>query len=366
MLKTPNNNNPFESWNIGSGPKLIIAGPCSAESEDQLLGTARELVACNIDVLRAGIWKPRTKPGTFAGVGAEGLAWLARARQETALPVIVEVATPSHVDACLEQGIDLLWVGARTTVNPFSMQALADALRGVDIPVLVKNPINPDIDLWLGAVERLSRAGLQKIAVVHRGFSAANENLYRNRPYWTIPIEMKLRHPEIPIICDPSHISGDGRLVFAVAQKALDLLFDGLMIEAHIAPETALSDARQQLAPDQLAEVLRRLDFKRAYSDDIEFTTTLEQLREQIDLADETIIAALTKRMRIVDEIGQYKQKNHVAILQPERWKEILTSRIDAGLKRNLSERFMRELYRCIHAESILHQEAQFKKDDQN
>lgn len=357
--------NPFESWNIGSGPKLIIAGPCSAESEDQLVATARELVHCNIDVLRAGIWKPRTKPGTFAGVGKKGLGWLLRAKRETGLPVIVEVATPGHVDACLDQGIDLLWIGARTTVNPFSMQELADALQGVDIPVLVKNPINPDIDLWLGAVERLFRADLQKIAVVHRGFSAAPENVYRNRPYWSIPIEMKLRHPEIPIICDPSHISGDRRLVFEVAQKALDLLFDGLMIEAHIAPETALSDARQQLAPDQLAQVLHRLDFKRAHSDDTEFTATLEQLREQIDVADETIITALAKRMRIVDEIGRYKQTNHVAILQPERWKEILTSRIDAGVRRNLSERFMRDLYRCIHAESILHQEAQFKKDDQ-
>jgi len=363
MVKNSNKTNLFESWETVSGPKLIIAGPCSAESEDQLLGTARELVRCNIDVLRAGIWKPRTKPGTFAGVGKEGLAWLARAKRETALPVIVEVATPGHVEACLQQGIDMLWIGARTTVNPFSMQELANALRGVDIPVLVKNPINPDIDLWIGAVERLDRSGLRKIAVVHRGFSAATERVYRNRPYWTIPIEMKLRHPEIPVICDPSHICGDSRMVLAVAQKALDLLFDGLMIEAHIAPETALSDARQQLAPDQLAQVLQRLDFKRAHSDDTEFTTTLEQLREQIDLADETIIAALAKRMRIVDEIGRYKQKNHVAILQPERWKEILSSRIDAGTRRNLSERFMRELYRCIHAESILHQEAQFKED---
>ena len=358
------NSNPFKTWHISTGPKLIIAGPCSAESEEQLIDTARELVRCNIDVLRAGIWKPRTKPDTFAGVGAKGLTWLARAKRETALPVIVEVATPGHVEACLKQGIDMLWIGARTTVNPFSMQELADALRGVDIPVLVKNPINPEIELWLGAVERLDRAGLRKIAVVHRGFSAATENVYRNRPYPTIPIEMKLRHPEIPIICDPSHICGDSRMVFAVAQKALDLLFDGLMIEAHIAPESALSDARQQLAPDQLAQVLNRLDFKRAYSDDAEFTTTLVQLREQIDLADETIIAALAKRMRIVDKIGRYKQKNHVAILQPDRWKEILSSRIAAGVQGNLSERFMRELYRCIHAESILHQEAQFKEDE--
>jgi chorismate mutase len=354
---------PFQAWHIGSGSKLMIAGPCSAESETQLLDTARALARCHIDVLRAGLWKPRTKPGTFAGVGDAGLPWLRRVQKETGLPVCVEVATPAHVQACLQHDIDMVWIGARTTVNPFSMQALADALRGVAIPVLVKNPINPELDLWLGAVERLCRAGLTKIAVVHRGFSAATETVYRNRPYWTIPIEMKLRHPEIPLICDPSHISGDRRLVFDIAQKAMDLLFDGLMIEAHITPASALSDARQQLDPAGLKQLLDKLEFKRAHSDDVEFTRTLEQLREKIDIADETIIAALARRMRIVDEIGRYKQQNNVAILQPERWKEIVTSRVSAGIRRNLSERFMRDLYRCIHAESILHQENQFKKD---
>ncbi len=303
-------------------------------------------------------------PGTFEGVGETGLAWLAQAKKETALPVTVEVATPSHVEACLRHGIDLLWIGARTTVNPFSVQAIADALRGVDIPVMVKNPINPDLDLWLGAVERLSRAGIKKIAAIHRGFSSATETLYRNRPHWTIPIEMKLRHPEIPLICDPSHISGDGELVFDVAQKAMDLLFDGLMIEAHIAPESALSDARQQLSPARLDRLLKKIEFKRAHSDNIAFASTLEQLREKIDAADEAVITALARRMEIVDEIGRYKQSNNVSILQPERWNEILVSRIAAGVRRNLSERFMRELYRCIHAESIEHQEAQIKKGD--
>lgn len=327
------------------------------------MNTAQALSRCKIDVLRAGIWKPRTMPGTFEGVGKTGLAWLVKAKKETALPVTVEVATPSHVEACLNHGIDLLWIGARTTVNPFSVQAIADALRGVDIPVMVKNPINPDLELWIGAVERLSQAGIKKIAAIHRGFSSATETLYRNRPHWTIPIEMKLRHPEIPLICDPSHISGDAKRVFDVAQKAMDLLFDGLMIEAHIAPESALSDARQQLSPARLDRLLKKIRFKRAHSDNSAFTSTLEQLREKIDAADETVITALARRMEIVDEIGRYKQRNNVSILQPERWNEIMVSRIRAGMRRNLSERFLRELYRCIHAESIEHQEAQFKKD---
>lgn len=365
MQSTPPIISPFETWNIASRQKLIIAGPCSAESETQVLDTARELVRSKIDVLRAGIWKPRTMPGMFEGVGKKGLTWLQQAKKETGLPVAVEVATPSHVEACLNHGIDLLWIGARTTVNPFAVQAIADALRGMDIPVLVKNPINPDLELWLGAVERLSRTGIKKIAAIHRGFSSAAETVYRNRPHWTIPIEMKLRHPEIPLICDPSHISGDVGLVFDVAQKAMDLLFDGLMIEAHIAPGSALSDARQQLSPARLDRLLKNIEFKRAHSDNSAFASTLEQLRERVDAADEIIITALAKRMEIVDEIGRYKQSNNVSILQPERWNEILVSRITAGVKRNLSERFLRELYRCIHAESIAHQEAQFKKDDE-
>jgi chorismate mutase len=352
---------PFETWGLGFRRKLIIAGPCSAESEAQVLETARALVRCNVDVLRAGIWKPRTMPGTFEGVGETGLAWLARAKKETALPVTVEVATPLHVEACLSHGIDILWIGARTTVNPFSVQAIADALRGVDIPVMVKNPINPDLELWLGAVERLSRAGIKKIAAIHRGFSSAAETLYRNRPHWTIPIEMKLRHPEIPLICDPSHICGDVELVFDVAQKAMDLLFDGLMIEAHIAPASALSDARQQLTPARLDQLLKKIEFKRAHSDNSAFASTLEQLREKIDAADEAIITALAKRMEIVDEIGRYKQSHNVSILQPERWNKIMNSRVKAGVSRNLSERFMLNLYRSIHEESILHQEKQFQ-----
>ena len=357
--------NPFAAWGIDSGRKLIIAGPCSAESETQVLDTARALSSCSVDVLRAGIWKPRTKPGSFAGVGSTGLTWLQRAKQETGLRLMVEVATPRHIEACLNHGIDLLWIGARTTVNPFSVQELADALQGVDIPVLVKNPINPDLDLWLGAVERLALAGVRNIAVIHRGFSSASETVYRKRPHWTIPIEMKLRHPEIPLICDPSHISGDGHLVFSVAQKAMDLLFDGLMIEAHISPETALSDSRQQLSPDHLKQLLGKIEFKRAHSDDAAFTNTLEQLRERIDRADETLIAALADRMRIVDEIGRYKWENNVSILQPERWNEIITSRVKSGVRRGLSERCLRDLYRCIHAESIAHQEAQFSTDDE-
>ena len=363
MSITTTSTNPFASWGIGSGPKLIIAGPCSAESETQVLATARALSGGRVDVLRAGIWKPRTMPGSFAGVGTAGLVWLQHAKQETRLPVTVEVATPHHIEACLNHNIDLLWIGARTTVNPFSIQELANALRGVDIPVMVKNPINPDLDLWLGAVERLIRVGIQKIAVIHRGFSSASEIIYRNRPHWTIPIEMKLHHPEIPLICDPSHICGNTDLISTVAQKAMDLLFDGLMLEAHISPESALSDAHQQLYPDRLKRLLEEIQFKKAHSDNTAFTITLEQLREQIDTADETLISALAERMRIVDAIGRYKQKNNVSILQPERWKEIITSRVKSGTQCGLSKRCMLDLYRCIHTESIAHQEAQFKKD---
>ncbi len=352
---------PFQNWNIGSGRKLIIAGPCSAESEEQVLQTARELSRIKIDVLRAGIWKPRTMPGTFEGVGAIGLAWLGKAKRATALPVTVEVATPRHVEACLNHGIDILWVGARTTANPFSVQELADALRGVDIPVMVKNPVNPDLELWLGAVERFSRAGIRRIAVIHRGFSSATETVYRNRPNWSIPIEMKLRHPEIPIICDPSHICGNRELIYNVAQKAMDLLFDGLMIESHTVPESALSDAGQQLSPSQLELLLKKVNFKSAHSDNTDFTNTLERLREKIDRVDDDIIKTLARRMRIVAEIGQYKKRNNVSILQPERWNEIITSRVKAGVGSNLTEGFIRKLYRCIHAESILNQEEQFK-----
>ena len=355
---------PFDSWGIGSGRKLIIAGPCSAESEKQVLKTAKALSSCKIDVLRAGIWKPRTMPGSFEGVGEIGLTWLVKAGKATALPLTVEVATPRHVEACLNHGIDILWIGARTTVNPFSIQELADALRGVDIPVMVKNPVNPDLGLWLGAVERLTRAGIRRIAVIHRGFSSATETVYRNRPNWTIPIEMKLRHPEIPIICDPSHICGNDELIFKVAQKSMDLLFDGLMIESHIKPESALSDARQQLSPARLDQLLKKIKFKAAHSGNTEFKNTIEQLREKIDEADDSIIAALSQRMRIVDKIGQYKQKNHVSILQPERWNEIIASRVAAGVSRNLSKNFILNLYRCIHEESILHQEEQFKNKD--
>jgi len=304
---------------------LIISGPCSAETEEQVIQTAQRLAATGkVDMLRAGIWKPRTKPGMFEGVGVKGLPWLSQAKKLTGLPITVEVATGKQVHDALNFDVDVLWIGARTTVNPFSVQEVADALRGVDVPVLIKNPINPDLELWSGAVERVVRAGIKQIGLIHRGFSSYGNTEYRNAPMWHLAIEMKRRNPEMLIINDPSHICGRRDILMDVAQKAIDLDFDGLMIESHIDPDNAWSDAKQQVTPEKLAEMLDAIKWRYETADEKEFITALEKLREQINHLDDELIQLLGQRMKIADKIGEYKKNNNVTILQTSRWNQIL------------------------------------------
>lgn len=348
---------PLEEWGIPVHDILLSAGPCSAESEEQLLETVRGIADCGVSFIRAGIWKPRTHPGSFEGVGAMGLQWLAKARDEFGLPVGTEVATPEHVAACLKQNIDVLWIGARTTSNPFAVQALAEALKGTDIPVFVKNPVNPDVELWIGAIERLHNAGVRKIGAIHRGFSTAKKVLYRNAPHWRIPIEFRRQLPEIPMLCDPSHICGKSELIFSVAQEALDLLFDGLMIEVHINPPGALSDSGQQLTPEQFRLLIRRLKIKSEDVDSNDYRMRIKELRMEVDNIDEHLISLLGKRMEIVGEMGSLKRRNNVSVYQPHRWKEIIAGRLAMGNEHDLSEEFVFQLFQIIHEEAIRHQE---------
>lgn len=333
---------------------LIISGPCSAETEAQMLATARQVAATgHVHVLRAGIWKPRTRPGQYEGAGEEGLQWLAKAKQETGLPITTEVATAAHVDACLKAGVDILWVGARTTVNPFSVQEIADALRGVDIPVMVKNPVNPDLELWIGALERLNRAGITKMAAIHRGFSSFEKGPFRNAPMWDLAIELKTRIPALEMICDPSHIAGNRELIGMVSQKALDLDMSGLMIESHINPDGAWSDAKQQVTPAALGKIIEGLVVRKVSSDNKTFKDTLSILRDQIDQIDDDIMHKMAARMKISEKIGQYKKDNNVTILQVNRWEEIIQTRVGMGKAMGLDEGFTRDLLRLIHHESI-------------
>jgi len=339
---------------LGIDKPLIISGPCSAETETQMVSTATQLVATGkVHVLRAGIWKPRTRPGQYEGAGEEGLKWLMAAKQETGLPVTTEVANAAHVEACLKAGVDILWVGARTTVNPFSVQEVADALKGVDIPVMVKNPVNPDLELWIGALERLSRAGIKKMAAIHRGFSSFEKGPFRNAPMWDFAIELKTRIPELEIICDPSHISGTRDLIALVAQKALDLDMAGVMIESHINPDAAWSDAKQQVTPATLQKIVEGLVVRTVSSDNKVFKDTLSVLREQIDQIDDEIMQKMAARMKISEKIGQYKKDNNVTILQVNRWEEIIKTRVMMGMAMGLDEGFMRDLLRLVHHESI-------------
>ena len=344
-------------WGMFIKDKLFIAGPCSVESYEQLMKTAVALGEHKVNILRAGIWKPRSRPGSFEGVGMKGLEWLKNVSKVVKLPVAVEVAQPDHVEACLKQGIDVLWIGARTTSNPFSLQALADSLRGVDIPVMVKNPISPDIFLWLGAIERLHRAGIKKIAAIHRGFSSAETKLYRNKPEWRIPIELKRQIPDMPLICDPSHICGKKELLFSVSQEAMDLLYDGLMIEVHINPGQALSDREQQITPGEYGVLLKHLKQKKISNNSPDFQQNIKLLRQEIDEVDNHIIELLARRMAIVRKISVCKRKNDISLFQPERWNEIVKSRIKAGTDKKLSEDFMFQVYQSIHEEAIRHQE---------
>jgi chorismate mutase len=336
---------------------LIISGPCSAESEEQVLETASRLAATGkVDMLRAGIWKPRTRPGSFEGIGVKGLPWLAQAKKLTGLPIAVEVATGKQVQDALNFDVDVLWIGARTTVNPFSVQEVADALRGVDVPVLIKNPINPDLDLWTGAVERVAKAGIKNIGLIHRGFSSYGNTEYRNAPMWHLAIEMKRRNPSMMIICDPSHISGRRDILLDVSQKAIDLDFDGLMIESHIDPDNAWSDAKQQITPERLLELLGEITWRVETTDAKEFVTALEKLREQINHIDDELMQLIGQRMKIADKIGEYKKDNSITILQTNRWNEILEKAFKKGDKLGLSKEFITRYYDAVHMESINHQ----------
>ncbi|MGE7776985.1 chorismate mutase [Chitinophaga sp. NPDC101104] len=333
---------------------LIISGPCSAETEEQVLATALALAKTGkVDVLRAGIWKPRTRPGSFEGIGTKGLPWLQKARELTGMPLTVEVATAKQVEDALHFGVDILWIGARTTVNPFSVQDVADALKGVDVPVLIKNPINPDLELWIGAVERIQKAGIKKVGLIHRGFSSYGNTEYRNAPMWHLAIELKRRHPELPMICDPSHISGRRDILQAVAQEAIDLDYDGLMLETHVDPDNAWSDAKQQITPEKFGEMLDNITWKHERSENKEFNTALEKLRNQINGIDDEILLLLGNRMKIAEKIGQYKKENNITILQTNRWNEILDRAIRAGEKLGLSKEFIGKYFDAVHLESI-------------
>ncbi len=336
---------------------LVIAGPCSAETEEQVLTVARALKDSQTSIFRAGIWKPRTRPGGFEGVGAIGLKWLQKAKAETGLLLAVEVANATHVKLAIEHDIDVLWIGARTTVNPFAVQEIADAVEGSDKIVLVKNPVNPDLALWLGGVERVYNAGIRKLGVVHRGFSTYDKTQYRNIPEWQIAIELQSRFPNLPLICDPSHITGRRDMIQQVAQQALDLNYDGLMIETHPDPEKAWSDAAQQVTPDALKDILSKLVVRQTTDLTDTFVEQISKLRYQIDNFDSKLIDVLGKRMRIADQIGELKQKHNVAILQTERWRTILEKMTREGLNENLSEEFILRLFKAIHQESITHQQ---------
>lgn len=352
MADTIMNLEPITLPGIENKRPLVIAGPCSAETEDQVLETAKELAAQGIKIFRAGIWKPRTKPGGFEGVGSIGLPWLKRVKEETGMYVSTEVANQYHVFEALKYGVDILWIGARTAANPFSMQEIADALKGVDIPILIKNPVNPDLELWIGAVERIYNAGIRKIGVIHRGFSAYDKRIYRNLPQWHIPIELRRRFPNIPIICDPSHIGGKRDLIAPLSQQAMDLGFDGLIIESHCNPDCAWSDASQQVTPDVLAYILDMLIIRETSQS----TENLNELRRQIDELDNQLLDLLAKRMRISREIGLYKKEHDMPILQATRYDEILNKRVDQACNMDMDGEFMKTILAAIHEESIRQQ----------
>jgi chorismate mutase len=343
-----------QAWNKRP---LIISGPCSAETEEQVLETAHRLKATGkVDMLRAGIWKPRTRPGSFEGIGTKGLPWMQRAKKETGLPITVEVATAKQVEDALHFDVDVLWIGARTTVNPFSVQEVADALRGVNVPVLIKNPINPDLELWIGAVERVAKSGIKQIGLIHRGFSSYGNSEYRNAPMWHLAIEMKRRNPDMMMINDPSHICGRRDILQAVAQKAIDLDYDGLIIESHIDPDKAWSDAKQQITPERLAEMLGDIVWRREDIPSEEYHAALEKLRNQINHLDDELMQILSQRMKVAEKIGQYKKENNITILQTNRWNEILETAFAKGEKLGLSKEFITKYFDAVHLESINHQ----------
>ena len=332
---------------------MVIAGPCSAETEEQVLSTAHSIAAKGIKIFRAGIWKPRTKPGGFEGVGVVGLPWLKRVKEETGMYISTEVATAKHAYEALKAGVDILWIGARTTANPFAVQEIADALKGVDIPVLVKNPVNPDLELWIGALERIHNAGIKKLGAIHRGFSSYEKKIYRNIPQWHIPIELRRRIPELPILCDPSHIGGKRELIAPISQQAMDLNFNGLVIESHCNPECAWSDAAQQVTPDVLDYILNLLVIREGVQ---QTTENLNMLRKQIDECDNDLLEVLSKRMRIAREIGTYKKEHNMTVLQASRYNEILNKRGEQGETCAMSASFIKDVFESIHEESVRQQ----------
>lgn len=337
---------------------FVIAGPCSAETREQVLETVDGLKDLNVDLLRAGVWKPRTRPGNFEGVGEEGIAWLREAGDKIGKPISVEVASSTHVELALKGGVNVLWIGARTTVNPFMVQEIADSLKGTDIPVLVKNPVNPDVELWIGAIERFQSVGVTKIGAIHRGFSTFQKSPFRNSPNWNIPIELKRRMPELSIICDPSHICGNRELLSEVAQKAIDLNMEGLMLETHRDPNKAWSDADQQVTPLELKQILSELVWRNPNSLDLEVKAKLEQLRSTIDGLDRDILDLLIERLSVSRSIGEYKREHNITILQHQRWNEILHDREAYVQGKELSQRFLHKFLEAIHEESI-HQQTQ-------
>ena len=353
------NNKKMRQWldNFALDHPLVIGGPCSAETEEQVLKIAHELKNTDVTVYRAGIWKPRTRPGMFEGVGAIGLGWLKKVKEETGLLTATEVANKDHVKLALENDVDILWIGARSTVSPFIMQEIADALEGTDKIVLVKNPVNPDLALWLGGVERLYSSKINRLGLIHRGFSTYEKTKYRNIPEWQIAIEVKNKFPNLPIICDPSHIAGRRDLIFDISQAALDLNFDGLMIETHWDPDNAWSDSAQQVTPSRLVEIMRDLKVRKKTTDEEAYQNELNNLRVQIDVIDQTLLDTLGKRMNVALEIGALKKSNNVAVLQNKRWNEILGKMILEGQERQLSEEFILRVFKAIHQESINKQE---------
>ncbi len=331
---------------------FVIAGPCSAETEEQVMKTAFQLASKGCHNFRAGIWKPRTKPGGFEGHGEKALPWLKRVKDETGMLITTEVATPEHVELALKYGLDMLWIGARTTANPFAMQAIADSLKGVDIPVLVKNPVNPDLELWIGALERLNNAGIKRLGAIHRGFSSYDKSMYRNLPMWQIPIELRRRIPQLPIVCDPSHIGGRRDLIAPLCQQAMDLGCDGLIVESHCDPDSAWSDAKQQVTPDVLDYILSLIVVR---SEKVS-TEGISQLRKQIDQLDNQVMDILSKRMRVCREIGQYKKEHNMTVLQAQRYNEILDKRGAQGTLYGMDSDFIKKVFEAIHEESVRQQ----------
>ncbi len=345
----------LSEWGFFTLPRpCVIAGPCSAESEEQVMETAKQLKEFGITVFRAGIWKPRTHPGCFEGVGVDGLRWLQRVKRELGLKVCTEVASEKHVFECLKYGIDMVWIGARTSANPFLMQEIADALRDTDIPVLVKNPVNPDLDLWIGALERLNNAGVRKLGVIHRGFTAFDKMKYRNNPQWQLAIELRSRYPEMPFFCDPSHLAGCKEYIPELSQRAMDLGLDGLMVESHCNPSCALSDAKQQLTPAELKDLLyNRIKVRDNDTDNLSYKEGIVSLRAQIDVIDDNLLYALGTRMNVSRKIGKYKKDNNIAILQTSRWDSLLANAIEKGRTYGLPEEFVKAVFTAIHDASV-------------